>query len=57
MLRVTAKTRRGVSPIDIRATIDQAVAEWDALLGTETPVVIQINGGLRSQMSSATRLD
>jgi hypothetical protein len=57
VLRVTANARRGVSPTEIRRSIDQAVAHWDGVLGTETPVVIQINGGLRSQMSSATRLD
>lgn len=57
VLRITANARRGASPVDIRRSIDQAVERWDALLGTETPVVIQINGGLRTQMASATRLD
>lgn len=57
VLRVTADARKGASPVEIRRSIDQAVARWDELLGTETPVVIQINGGLRTQMASATRLD
>jgi hypothetical protein len=57
VLRITANARKGASPVEIRRSIDQAVSRWDALLGTETPVVIQINGGLRTQMASATRLD
>jgi hypothetical protein len=57
VLRITANARKGASPVEIRRSIDQAVSRWDALLGAETPVVIQINGGLRTQMASATRLD
>ncbi|KQO84625.1 MULTISPECIES: hypothetical protein [unclassified Frigoribacterium] len=57
VLRITANARKGASPVEIRRSIDQAVSRWDALLGTETPVVVQINGGLRTQMASATRLD
>ncbi|MBF4575341.1 hypothetical protein [Frondihabitans sp. VKM Ac-2883] len=56
VLRVTVQTRRGVSPVDIRATVDKAVAEWDALLGTQTPIVVQIVGGLRAQMSGTARV-
>jgi hypothetical protein len=56
VLRITAVARRGVSPMQVRRTIDAAVARWDAVLGTEVPVVIQIIGGLRSSMSSGTRL-
>lgn len=55
-LRVTAVARRGVSPVAIRRTVDEAVSRLDAVLGTEVPVVIQITGGLRSSMSSETRL-
>jgi hypothetical protein len=56
VLRITAVARRGVSPVQVRRTIDETVARWDAVLGTEVPVVIQITGGLRSSMSSGTRL-
>lgn len=56
VLRVTAHTRRGVSPVQTRRSIDAAVRRWDALLGEETPVVIQIVGGLRTRMSSASRV-
>jgi hypothetical protein len=57
VLRVTVDARRGASPVDLRRAVDEAVVRWDELLGTVTPVVVQINGGLRTQMSSATRLD
>ena len=57
VLRVTVDARRGASPVDLRRAVDEAVSRWDDLLGTVTPVVVQINGGLRTQMSSATRLD
>lgn len=55
-LRVTAVARRGVSPVAVRRTVDEAVTRLDAVLGTEVPVVIQITGGLRSSMTSETRL-
>jgi len=57
VLRVTVDARRGASPVDLRRAVDEAVSRWDDLLGTVTPVVVQINGGLRTQMSGATRLD
>lgn len=56
VLRVTAHTRRGVSPMRTRRAIDTAVRDWDALLGEETPVVIQIVSGLRDRMSSPARV-
>ncbi len=55
-LRVTAVARRAVSPVAVRRTVDEAVTRLDAVLGTEVPVGIQITGGLRSSMSSETRL-
>ncbi|MBF4631005.1 hypothetical protein ITJ42_07245 [Clavibacter michiganensis subsp. phaseoli] len=55
-LRVTAVARRGVSPVAVRRTVDEAVGRLDAVIGTEVPVVIQITGGLRSSMTSETRL-
>jgi hypothetical protein len=56
VLRITAVARRGVSPVVVRRSVDDAVARWDRVLGTEVPVVVQITGGLRSSMSSETRL-
>ena len=56
VLRVTAQTRRGASPVDVRSTIDRAVAEWHTVLGAETPVVIQIVAGVRTRISGASRV-
>lgn len=56
VLRITAHTRRGASPLRVRSVIDETVSEWDAVLGQTTPVVIQIVSGIRSAMSSTTRV-
>ncbi|MCS5715680.1 hypothetical protein NVV95_14105 [Herbiconiux sp. CPCC 205716] len=56
VLRVTAHTRRGASPVAVRSEIDRAVAHWDAVLGRETPVVIQIVAGLRTRVAKAARV-
>lgn len=57
VLRVTAHTRRGVSPVQTRRAVDTAVRRWDALLGEETPVVVQIVSGLRDRLSGAARVE
>jgi hypothetical protein len=56
VLRVTAQTTRGASPLDVRRKVDRAVSQWDALLGTEVPVVVQIVGGIRSQTTATRRV-
>lgn len=56
VLRITVQTRRGTSPVDVRHAVDRAVSQWDALLGTETPVVVQIVTGIRSRASGAARV-
>jgi hypothetical protein len=56
VLRITAQIRRGASPVEVRTTIDRAVADFDALLGQDVPVVIQIVGGLRAQMGTTARV-
>lgn len=55
-LRLTAHARRGVSPVELRRTIDAAVAEWDGVLGTSTPIVIQIVSGLRTRLAGTNRV-
>lgn len=52
VLRVAASVRKGVSPRDAHGRIDQVVAAWDEVLGEKVPVVVQLDGGLRSQLSS-----
>lgn len=55
-LVITGMVRRGVSPHDVRVVIDETVLAWDAVLGRETPVVIQLNSGLTSRVARPTRL-
>lgn len=55
-LRLTAHSRRGASPAQLRREIDAAVTEWDAVLGTSTPVVILIVSGLRTRLASTNRV-
>ncbi|RUR03074.1 hypothetical protein [Labedella endophytica] len=55
-LRLTAHARRGASPVELRRSIDAAVAEWDAVLGTSTPIVIQIVSGLRTKFAGTNRV-
>ncbi|MGD8194581.1 hypothetical protein ACEXQB_008815 [Herbiconiux sp. P18] len=56
VLRITAHARRGASPMAVRAAVDSAVTRWDQLLGQQTPVVIQIVGGLRTKVAGSTRV-
>jgi hypothetical protein len=55
-LKVVARVRRGVSPDVVRASVDETVAAWDALLGRETPVFVHITTGLAGS-SRTTRVD
>lgn len=55
-LRLTAYSRRGASPVELRRSIDAAVAEWDAALGASTPIVIQIVSGLRTKLAGTNRV-
>lgn len=52
VLRVAVDVRKGVSPRDAHGRVDQVVAAWDRVLGQELPVVVQLDGGLRSQLAS-----
>lgn len=56
VLRITVQTRRGASPVETRSLVERAVSEWDTVLGTTTPVVVQIAAGLRAQTSTAARV-
>lgn len=55
-LVITGMVRRGVSPHDARVFIDETVLAWDAVLGREIPVVIQLNSGLSSRVARPARL-
>ncbi|AMM20166.1 hypothetical protein AX769_08290 [Frondihabitans sp. PAMC 28766] len=55
-LKITANTRRGVSPADVRRHIDQIVTAWDSILGQDVPVMIQINTGLLARTTKTSRV-
>jgi hypothetical protein len=55
-LRLTAHARRGASPVELRRAIDSVVAEWDGVLGAETPIVIRIVSGIRTSLAGTNRV-
>jgi len=56
VLKIAVTCRRGVSPTDVTALIDDRLHALDALVGAEIPALIQISGGFRARTTKATRL-
>lgn len=56
VLKVSATCRRGVSPRDATAIVEQNLEALDALLGREIPVLVQLSGGFRARVQQSTRL-
>ncbi|PPF73333.1 hypothetical protein [Pseudoclavibacter sp. Z016] len=56
MLKVSATCRRGVSPRDAMAIVEQNLEALDALLGQKVPVLLQLSGGFRAKVQQSTRL-
>ena len=56
VLKVSATCRRGVSPRDAAAIVEQNLEALDALLGREVPVLLQLSGGFRARVQQSTRL-
>ena len=44
------------APPTFAPDIEAAIHEWDGVLGTSTPVVIQIVSGLRTRLASTNRV-
>jgi hypothetical protein len=55
VLKVSVTCRRGVSPRNAVTIVENALVAMDAVLGIQVPALIQISGGFRSRVSSATR--
>jgi hypothetical protein len=55
VLKISVTCRRGVSPREVTETIEGSLRALDRLLGVEIPALIQISGGFRARMLSATR--
>ncbi|MGA1838813.1 hypothetical protein VD659_17985 [Herbiconiux sp. 11R-BC] len=56
VLKISVTCRRGVSPADAAAIVDDAVRALDVLLGRPLPALVQISGGFRARVTSTTRL-
>lgn len=56
VLKVSATCRRGVSPRDATAIVEQNLEALDALLGKQVPVLLQLSGGFRARVQQSTRL-
>jgi hypothetical protein len=54
-LKISAQARRGASIAELRAFIDGVVGAWDAAVGTETPIFIEITSRITSRFGGATR--
>jgi hypothetical protein len=57
VLKISVTCRRGVSPKDAAAIVEDAVRALDELLGRSLPALVQISGGFRARVSSGTRLN
>ncbi len=57
VLKISVTCRRGVSPKDAAAIVEDAVRALDVLLGRRLPALIQISGGFRARVTSTTRLN
>ncbi|WP_424466927.1 hypothetical protein [Pseudoclavibacter helvolus] len=56
VLKVSATCRRGVSPRDATAIVEQNLEALDALLGKQVPVLLRLSGGFRARVQQSTRL-
>ncbi|TAJ49437.1 MAG: hypothetical protein EPO52_03970 [Herbiconiux sp.] len=56
VLKISVTCRRGVSPKDAAAIVEDAVRALDLLLGRPLPALVQISGGFRARVTSTTRL-
>lgn len=55
-LKISVQARKGASPRELVAVIDDLVSGLDALLGEEIPVLIRIKAGTRSRLAHTERV-
>jgi len=55
-LKISLQARKGASPQELVAVLDELVSGLDALLGEEMPVLIRINAGTRSRFARSERV-
>lgn len=56
VLNISVTARRGVSPKDVTATVEEALTALDELLGETIPAYLHITGGYRANLAKSTRL-
>ncbi len=56
VLNISITARRGVSPKDVTATVEEALAALDEILGETLPACLHITGGFRANVAKSTRL-
>lgn len=54
-LRITVTPARGGDPVAAVAQIERAVLAWDEFLGRRVPVLIHVNAGMRTVLSTVPR--
>lgn len=55
-LKITVQARKGTSPAEVTAAVEQLVEGFDQLLGTEIPVLIRIKAGTRTKFARTERV-
>lgn len=55
-LKISLQARKGASPRELTAALDELVNGLDALLGDEIPVLIRIKAGTRSRFARTERV-
>ncbi|PYI69708.1 hypothetical protein CVV68_00955 [Arthrobacter livingstonensis] len=55
-LRISLQARKGASPRELMAVLDELVGGLDVLLGEEIPVLIRIKAGTRSRFARTERV-
>ncbi|WP_430593125.1 hypothetical protein [Humidisolicoccus flavus] len=51
VLKITTTARKGASPARVASAVDEAVQDFQSLLGTELPAVIEITSSFRRETS------
>lgn len=55
-LKITVQARKGASPGDVGAAVEQLVTGLDSLLGVRIPVLVRIKAGTRTRFSRTERV-
>jgi hypothetical protein len=54
VLKVSVTARRGVSPVEAAALVEETLHAFDSLLGTSIPALVLVGGGMRARVTNTT---